>query len=154
MWQTALKLLAVYLLRNRMNQAKNNIQHDFSAAKENLASIAERHATQFKKDLAGEMGRISRSIVAFVFVILATVFAGLTALMWIFATAWTSPDRTLILSSIIVAGLVIAIGIACYISRQWKKKPLFKNTIALVESDWSIFKHGLEEDHKAQEASH
>lgn len=50
MWQIILKLLAVYLLRNRLNQAKSNLQNDFSAAKENLASILERHATQFKEE--------------------------------------------------------------------------------------------------------
>lgn len=152
MWQTGLKLLAVYLLRNRVNQAKNNIQHDFSAARENIASIAERHATQFKKDFASEFSRISRSIIAFVIVILATVFSGLTALMWIFAAAWTSPNRVLILSSIIIVGLVIAIGTAFCLSRQWQKKPLFGNTMQHIASDWLIFKNGLEEDRKAQAA--
>lgn len=45
MWQIILKLIAVYLLRNRLNQAKSSIQHDFTAAKENLANMLERHAT-------------------------------------------------------------------------------------------------------------
>lgn len=150
MWQIILKLLAVYLLRNRLNQAKSNLQHDFSAAKENLASILERHATQFKEEYTEELTRISRSIIAFACMILASTLTGLIALLWIFAIAWTSQDRTIILTCMIGAGVLVALCIALYISHQWKRKALFEHTIHLVESDWLIFKEGLADDHKMQ----
>jgi hypothetical protein len=150
MWQIILKLIAVYLLRNRLNQAKSNIQHDFTAAKENLASIFERHATQFKEECTEELKRISRSIIAFICMILAGTLTGLTALLWIFATAWNSQNRTMILICTIGAGSLIVLSIALFISHQWKRKALFEHTINSIESDWLIFKEGLANDHKTQ----
>lgn len=150
MWQIILKLIAVYLLRNRLNQAKSSIQHDFTAAKENFANILERHATQFKEEYTEELKRISRSIIAFVCMILAGILTGLTALMWIFAIAWTSQDRAMILTCMIGGGGLIVLSIALFITHQWKRKALFEQTINLVESDWLIFKAGLADDQKMQ----
>lgn len=82
--------------------------------------------------------------------ILAGTLTGLTALMWIFAIAWTSQDRTMILTCMIGGGGLIVLSIALFISHQWKRKALFEHTINLVESDWLIFKEGLADDQKMQ----
>jgi len=146
MWQTALKLLVVYMLRNKMNQAKNGLQLDLTGIKDNIASIAERHVAQFVRDLSRDSKRIINSLIGLTIALFTLAGAGLIALIWLFAIAWQSVHREFILGGIIAGGLFISIGIFVYVYHSWQNAPFLNQTITQVEADWVVFKEGLKED--------
>lgn len=140
MWHTALKLLVSIFLRNRMNYVKN----DYSEVKENLAVLAESRAAIFKKNFNDELHRLANSLMAFMFLLLAAACSGLTGIMWLFATAWSSPHRDTILGITMILPILIGIGVYAYISNSWKKEPLFQESIKQIENDWQMFRYGLD----------
>lgn len=140
MWQSAVKLLVFFFLRNRANHAKQ----DFSEVKENLAVLAESRAAIFKKNFNDELQRMANSLMFLVFLLLAAACSGLTGIMWLFAIAWNSPHRDTILGTTMILPIFIAIGIYAYISNSWKKEPLFHESIKQIENDWQVFRHGLD----------
>lgn len=140
MWHTALKLLVSIFLRNRMNYVKN----DYSEVKENLAVLAESRAAIFKKNFNDELHRLANSLMAFMFLLLAAACSGLTGIMWLFATAWSSPHRDTILGITMILPILIGIGVYTYISNSWKKEPLFQESIKQIENDWQMFRYGLD----------
>lgn len=140
MWHTALKLLVSIFLRNRMNYVKN----DYSEVKENLAVLVESRAAIFKKNFNDELHRLANSLMAFMFLLLAAACSGLTGIMWLFATAWSSPHRDTILGITMILPILIGIGVYTYISNSWKKEPLFQESIKQIENDWQMFRYGLD----------
>lgn len=140
MWQSALKLLVFIFLRNRMNHVKN----DFSEVKENLAVLAESRAAIFKNNFNNELQRMANSLMGLMFLLLIAACSGLTGIMWLFATAWTSPHRDTILGITMILPILIGIGLYTYISNSWKKEPLFQESIKQIENDWQVFRHGLD----------
>ena len=152
MWNTALKLVAQLLiakfLRNRMNDADNNIgnstQSHFSAVKQSMAALVESHAALFKAQFHSDMQRIAKSLLGLTLIFFAMLCSGLTALMWLFATAWNSPHRDAILGVTMILPILVAIGVYLAIRQTWKKQPLFAKSMVQIENDWQVFRNGLD----------
>ena len=148
MWQTGLKILAVYLVRKYMNQAKDHLENDskeeFNTVKQKMVILAEHRAALYKKNFNHEMSRISNSLLGLMLMLLTAAFAGLTAIIWIFATVWNSPQRDLILGVAMLVPLVVCVTIFGVIRHSWKKEPLFDKTMIQIESDWQAFRYGLD----------
>ena len=173
MWKSAVKFLIVMLLKNRIQFIKNtffnklnngqklnrasNINfyglhgtdpHDhhnqFDALKKNLALMAESRATFFKSNFNQEVQRVASSVMGFMFMLVAVVFAGLVGIMWIFALAWNSPNRELILGMTMLVPLLAAVIIFVTIRNTWKKESLMAQTIKQIENDWVVFRGGLD----------
>lgn len=163
MWNTALKLLAQFLIakfiRNRMHDAdnhmSNNTQTHFSALKHSMAALLESHAALFKLQFHNDMQRIAKSLLGLTFILFAMLCSGLTALMWLFATAWNSANRDLILAATLILPLIIAIGVFLAIRHSWKKQPLLAKSMVQIENDWQVFKNGLDDTaDTSDEANH
>lgn len=144
MWKTALKLAVFMFLRSKINHVKDDIGSSFGAVKENIAILTESRALIFKQNFNRELHRLSNSLLGFMFMLLAAACSGLTALMWLFAIAWSSPNRNVILSITILVPLLVGIGIYLYIRESWKKEPLFDTTMTQIQSDWQLFRSGLQ----------
>lgn len=144
MWKTALKLAVFIFLRSKINHVKDDIGNNLGAVKENMALLAESRALIFKQNFNHELQRLGNSLLGFMFMMLAAVFSGLTGLMWLFAIAWGSPNRNVILTITLVVPLLIGIGIYLYIRKSWKREPLFDKTMTQIQSDWLLFRNGLE----------
>ena len=140
MWKTALKLLVVLLLRNRVTHVKN----DFMAVKENIAIMAESRATIFKQNFNADLQRMVNSLVGFMLVFLAVACSSLTGILWLVASAWNSPYRDIILGIAMILPILLAVGVYCYIRHSWKKEPLFSQSIQQIENDWRVFRGGLD----------
>ncbi len=152
MLKTVLKLVGQLLiakfLRNHMQDAENNMsnnaQHHFSAVKNSLAALVENHAALFKAQFHSDMQRIAKSLLGLTFIFFAMLCSGLTALMWLFATAWNSAHRDLILGATMILPILVAVGIFLAIRYTWKKQPLFAKSMVQIENDWRVFRHGLD----------
>ena len=152
MWKTALKLVAQLLiakfLRKHMQDAENNMtnnaQSHFSAVKQSMAALVESHAALFKAQFHSDMQRVANSLLGLTFIFFAILCSGLTALMWLFATAWNSTHRDLILGVTMTLPILIAIGIFLAIRHTWKKQPIFAKSMVQIENDWQVFRNGLD----------
>lgn len=152
MWTTVFKIAAqVFIakfLRNRMQDAQehftSNAQGHFSAVKKNIATLLESHVVLFKQQLNQDMKRAAKSFLGFIFIFFAIMCSVLTGLMWLFATAWNSANRDVILGITMVLPLIISIGVFLAIRHSWKKQPLFAKSMVQIENDWQVFKHGLD----------
>lgn len=152
MWITVLKFLAILFLKNRMEFAKVNFfnkldtssRDDLNRLKENIAAMAESRAAIFKHNFNQDIRRVVNSLFGFMLILLAAILSLLTGLMWLFATAWVSPHRDIILGITMILPILIAIGVYLIIRRSWRKKPILHQSIAQVESDWLVFRAGLD----------
>lgn len=152
MWNTALKLAAQLLiarfLRNRMHHVNNNMsnstQTHFSAVKQSMAALVESHAALFKTQFHSDMQRVAKSLLGLTFIFFAVLCSGLTALMWLFATAWNSAHRDAILGVTMILPILAAVGIYLAIRQTWKKQPLFAKSMVQIENDWQVFRNGLD----------
>lgn len=152
MWNTALKLVAQLLiakfLRTRMHHAENNMSNNtqthFSAVKQSMAALVESHAALFKTQFHSDMQRIAKSLLGLAFIFFAVLCSVLTALMWLFATAWNSANRDLILGATMILPILVAIGVYLAIQQTWKKQPLFAKSMVQIENDWQVFRNGLD----------
>lgn len=152
MWNTVLKFVAQILIakfvRDRMKSVQEDFSNDaeghFSTLKKNIAALVEHHAATFKQQLNQDMKRIANSLIGIVFIFFALLCSGLTALMWLFAIAWNSAHRDLILGVTMALPLLISIGVFLVIRHNWKKQPLFAKSIVQIENDWQVFKNGLD----------
>ncbi len=154
MWKTALKLAVFMFLRSKINNVKDDIGNNLGAVKENMALLAESRALIFRQNFHRELRRLSNSVIGFLFMLLAAVCSGLTALMWLFAIAWDSPHRNAILGTTLILPILIGVGIYFYIRESWKKEPLFDKTMTQIHSDWILFRNGLESVKEEIEGSH
>lgn len=152
MWKTALKLVVQLLfakfIRSRMQNAQNHMSSDahnhFSAVKKSMAALVESHAALFKEQLNADIKRLANSLLSLAFILFAFLCSGLTALMWLFATAWNSPNRDLILGITMILPIIIAIGVFFAVRSSWKKQPLFVKSMVQIENDWQVFRNGLD----------
>ena len=152
MWTTALKFLAILFIKNRMEFAKviffnkilTNSSDDLKRLKENIAAMAESRAAIFKKNFNQEVRRVVNSLLGFMLILLAAILSLLTGLMWLFATAWVSPHRNVILGLTMILPILIALGMYLLIRRSWQKQPILHQSIVQIESDWLVFKAGLD----------
>lgn len=151
MWTTALKFLAILFLKNRMEFAKNNFfnkrntnsSDDLRRLKENVAAMAESRAVIFKQNFNHEIRRVVNSLLGFMLILLAAILSLLTGIMWLFATAWASPHRDVILGITMLTPIVVAICIYFYIRHSWQKQPILHQSMLQIESDWQMFKAGF-----------
>ena len=152
MWTTALKFLAILFLKNRVEFAKvnffkklnTNSSDDLNQLKQNIAAMAESRAAIFKQNFNHEVRRVVNSLFGFMLIFLAAILSLLTGLMWLFATAWVSPHRDIILGATMILPILIAVGVYLFIRRSWQKQPILHQSIAQIESDWQVFKAGLD----------
>lgn len=152
MWKNALKFLAILLLKNRMefikshffNKLNSHSGEDLSRLKQNIAVMAESRAALFKQNFNHEVQRLVNSLLGYMLILLAAMLSLLTGLMWLFASAWNSVNRDLILGATMLLPLLIAIGIFIAIRFSWKKQPLFAKSMVQIESDWQVFRNGLD----------
>lgn len=148
MWKTALKLAVFMFLRSKINHVKDDIGNNLGTVKENMALLTESRALIFKQNFHHELSRIGNSLLAFMFMLLASLVSTLTGLMWLFAIAWNSPDRNVILSITLIVPILIGVGIYFYIRQSWKKEPLFDKTMTQIQTDWVLFRSGLHDIEK------
>ena len=173
MWKSAVKFLVVMLLKNRIQLIKNiffnklnsnqrlnrnrgsgtsDLHHDTSQSnhnefrefKNNLTTLAESRANFFKHNFNHEVKRVSGSLLGLMFMLVAMVFAGLVGIMWLFALAWTSPNRELILGITMLVPIIASVVIFITIRTTWKKEPLLAQSMKQIENDWLVFRGGLD----------
>ena len=152
MWKSALKFVVILFLKNRaelvrrhfFNKLNTNSSENLNQLKLSIAAMAESRAAIFKQNFHFEIKRIVNSLFGFMLILLTAMLSLLTGLMWLFATAWVSPYRDIILGITMILPLLIATGVYLYIRRSWQKKPIFQQSILQVESDWQVFRAGLD----------
>ena len=144
MWNTALKLLAVVFLRNRINHVTADFNNHFGAVKENIAAMAESRAAIFKQNFNDDLQRLVNSFFGLMVISLTLACSGLTGILWLVASAWDSPNRNIILGSTMIVLLLIGIGIYFFLRYSWQKNPLFSRSIEQIETDWLVFRGGLD----------
>ncbi len=140
MWTTAAKLLMFFLLRNRFNETKNQIKDDIHKVKDSIADLAESRAVIFKLNFNAELGRLARSFLGFMLMLIAITCSGITAIIWLAAIALNSPHRNLIFSGMIIVPLIAGLVIYFVIRYSWEKESLFHQSIAQIERDWRLFR--------------
>lgn len=140
MLASIVKFIAFYLIGNRISEAKQ----DLNDVKKNAADYAESRATFIKQNVSRDVQRMVNSFIGFLVMFSAIIFSGLLGLMWLFATAWQSPDRNLILGIAMFVPLCISAIIFGLIKLSWKKKPLLGETSELISKDWQSFRVGLD----------
>jgi uncharacterized membrane protein YqjE len=151
MWKMALKFAAMLFLKNRMEFAKvnffnklnTNSNADLIKLKNSIAVMAESRAAIFKQNFNQEIKRMVNSLFGFMLIFLAAIFSLLTGLMWLFALAWASPNRDIILGITMLIPIVLAISVYFYIRHSWQKQPILQQSMLQIESDWQILKDGL-----------
>lgn len=136
MWKTAIKLVTLFLIRKSVNQANSNI----GKVKRNIADMTESRARFFRVDFNTEMNRIVHSFVGFMLALATIAGASLTAILWIAATAWSSPHRDIILGGTMLLLLIIGFTMFIFIYHSWKKEPLFNQSMLKIEQDWQMFR--------------
>lgn len=144
MWKTVAKLLVVLFLRNRISQVKTDFSSQFGTVKEHIAVMAESRAVIFKKNFNDDIKRMVNSFIGYMLVLLAVACSVLTGILWLFATAWNSPNRDIILGTAMILPILIGIVIFAFIRYSWKKEPLFSRSMKQVETDWLVFRGGLD----------
>ncbi|MBC7755938.1 MAG: phage holin family protein [Bdellovibrio sp.] len=157
MWKTALKFLAIFVLKNRMqflksqffNKLHTNAYDSFNKPnlyrlKDNIAAMAETRAAIFKQNFNHEINRVVKSLIGFMLILLFAILSLLTGLMWLFATAWTSPHRDIILGVTMLIPIALAIGVYLAIRNSWQKQPILHQSMQQIESDWQVFKAGFD----------
>ena len=152
MWTSALKFIAILFLKNRMeyvkstffNKLNTNSSENLNRLKLNIAAMAESRAAIFKQDFHFEVRRVVNSLFGLMLILLAAMLSLLTGLMWLFATAWVSPYRDIILGTTMILPILIAAGVYLYIRRSWHKQPILQQSILQIESDWQVFRAGLD----------
>jgi uncharacterized membrane protein len=140
MFASILKMITFYLIGNRISEAKQ----DLMAVKDNAADYAESRVMRIKLNVMQDLQRIVNSFIGFLVMFSAIIFSGLLGLMWLFATAWQSPNRELILGISMLVPLCISAVIYLAIKASWQKKPILNDTTELISNDWQTFRHGLD----------
>ncbi|MDO8962221.1 MAG: phage holin family protein [Methylophilus sp.] len=140
MFASILKMITFYLIGNRISEAKQ----DLIAVKDNAADYAESRVMRIKLNVMQDLQRIVNSFIGFLVMFSAIIFSGLLGLMWLFATAWQSPNRELILGIAMLVPLCVSAVIYLAIKASWQKKPILNDTTELISNDWQTFRHGLD----------
>jgi uncharacterized membrane protein YqjE len=143
MLKTVLKLAVFLFLRSKAKNVKTTTNDNLSAVKHNIIHMAEMRAVVFKHNFNNELKRLGTSVIGFMLMLVAAICSGLIGLMWLFAIAWNSPDRNVILGIAFILPLLVCVGIFAYLRYSWKKEPLFEQAITQIATDWRLFKHGM-----------
>ena len=152
MWTSALKFIAILFLKNRMEYVRSHFfdkqnthsSENLNQLKLSIAAMAESRAAIFKQNFHFEVRRVVNSLFGFMLILLAAMLSLLTGLMWLFATAWVSPYRDIILGTTMILPILIAAGVYLYIRRSWQKQPILHQSMVQIESDWQVFRAGLD----------
>ena len=152
MWTSALKFIAILFLKNRMEYVRShffnilntNTSENLNQLKLSIAAMAESRAAILKQNFHFEVRRVVNSLFGFMLILLAAMLSLLTGLMWLFATAWVSPYRDIILGTTMILPILIAAGVYLYIRRSWQKQPILHQSMVQIESDWQVFRAGLD----------
>ncbi|MES2502366.1 MAG: phage holin family protein [Pseudomonadota bacterium] len=149
MLKTVLKLVAQLLIarfiRNRVEEhVSNDAASHFGAVKKSVAALIESHAVLFKSQFNQDLKRLVNSFVGYMFILFAAFCSGITGLMWIFATAWNSPNRDIILGTTMILPIILGIAVFLVIRQSWKKQPLLQQSMIQIEQDWQVFRNGLD----------
>lgn len=152
MWATALKFVAILFLKNRMefvkhnffNKLNTNSNDDLIKLKDNIALMAESRAKIFKQNFNDDVKRLVNSLLGYMLILLAALFSLLTGLMWLFALAWNNSNRNFILGFSMLLPILIAVALYFFIRHSWQKQPILHQSMLQIESDWQIFKAGLD----------
>ncbi len=143
MLKTVLKLAVFLFLRSKVKNVQTTTDDHLSTVKHNIVHMAEMRAAVFKQNFNNELKRLGNSVIGFMLMLVAAICSGLIGLMWLFALAWSSPDRNIILSLAFILPLLLCVGIYAYLRYSWKKEPLFEQAISQIATDWRLFKHGM-----------
>ena len=152
MWINLFKFLAVLFLKNRVEFIRKNFFNklntqstdDLNRLKINIAAMAESRAAMFKQNFNHEVRRIVKSLLGFLLILLASLLSLLTGFAWLFSMAWASPNRDMILGFTLFLPLLMVVAIYFYIRQSWQKQPLFAQSMVQIESDWQVFRDGLD----------
>jgi uncharacterized membrane protein YqjE len=149
MLKTAFKLVAQLLITKFIrDRVQEHLSHDaanhFGAVKNSLAALLESHAVLFKNQFHHDVKRMVNSFFGFMFILLAAIFSTLTGLMWLFATAWDSPNRDIILGTTMILPIILGVAVFLVIRQSWKKQPLLQQSMVQIEHDWQVFRNGLD----------
>ena len=143
MWSNLLKLLAFLFFNRQLQSLKSklrNLRHD-------VADYTEDRAQQLKQDFVEETERLASSLVGILLVFSMLIFTGLLGLMWLFSVLWDHPQRSLILGLAMLIPALIAVAVFWSVRRMWKRKPLFASSLALISSDWQLFRSQMGTQH-------
>jgi hypothetical protein len=141
-----LKFVAVLFFNRKMA----TFADDLLNLRSHVVDYTEDRGQQIKQDFWRETERIATSIVGLLVVFSMFIFTGLLGLMWLFSILWENPHRTLILG---IAMLIPALlgGIAFWMVRNlWNRKPLFGDSLAMLSSDWQLFRNEMASTEQAQ----
>ncbi len=150
MLNTVLKLVMQFMIAKFIRSRMQNVHDEapgsthLGGLKRSMAALLESHAALFKNQFNNDLKRVANSLLGLMFILFATICAGLTGLMWLFAIAWNSPHRELILGTTMVLPIIISIGVFLVIRQSWKKQPLMQQSMIQIEQDWQVFKNGLD----------
>lgn len=149
MLKTVLKLVAQFMIarfiKNSLEgQVTHNAASHFGAVKSSVAALLESHASLFKSQFHQDLKRLVNSFVGYMFILFAALCSGVTGLMWIFATAWNSPNRNIILGPTMILPIILGIAVFVVIRQSWKKQPLLQKSMIQIEQDWQVFRNGLD----------
>ena len=149
MLKTVLKLVAQFMIARFIKsslegQATHDVKNNFSAVKSSVAALLESHAVLFKSQFHQDLKRLVNSFIGYMFILFAAFCSGVTGLMWIFATAWNSPNRDIILGTTMILPVILGIAVFFVIRQSWKKKPLLQKSMVQIEQDWQVFRNGLD----------
>jgi hypothetical protein len=140
MFATLIKLLTFYIANKSLSSIKTNTFE----IKESAANYAETRAIIVKNNLMHDLERVVGSFLGYLTILTSVVFAGFIGLLWIFFTAWDSPNRVYILGIMMLIPLIFGALIFAYIKKSWVEKPFMDESNYLIAKDWQIFRHGLE----------
>ncbi|MBF4989207.1 phage holin family protein [Methylophilus sp. 14] len=136
MWVNLLKFAAVLFLNRKVSALKGS----FFNLRHHVADYTEDRAQQLKQDFLEETERLATSMVGMLVVFSMFIFTGLLGLMWLFSLLWEHPHRSLILGLAMLVPTII--GVIAFISVRaiWHKKPLFADSLAMINQDWRLFR--------------
>jgi hypothetical protein len=142
MWVNLLKFATMLFFNRKITSMTDNLLH----LRHHVADYTEERAKQIKQDFQGETERLATSLIGILVVFSMFIFTGLLGLMWLFSLLWEHPNRTLILA--VAMSIPALIGVLAYfaVRRVWQKKTLFASSIALISSDWNLFRTELADE--------
>ena len=142
MWVNLLKFATMLFFNRKITSMTDNLLH----LRHHVADYTEERAKQIKQDFQGETERLATSLIGILVVFSMFIFTGLLGLMWLFSLLWEHPNRTLILA--VAMSIPALIGVIAYfaVRRVWQKKTLFASSLALISSDWNLFRTELADD--------
>ena len=150
MWKTAIKLAMLYMLRNRLTEAKTRLKGDLYKIKDSFADLTESRVAIFKNNFNDELERVIHSMLALLLMFIAIMCSTITAIIWLAAIALNSPHRDLIFSITIILPLILSLVIFLVIRHSWTNESLFHKSIVQIQKDWQAFREVGEADTKIE----